>query len=101
MNPKTRRRWFGVLCLLAAIAMLGAGETVLQGRLNALGFVAYWLLCFVVTVLAMGVALLDARAVREETQTEQRALFENTLQRIQEEKARPARAAESPRSKSP
>lgn len=93
MNSKTRRRWFGVLCLLAAIAMLVAGETVLKGRMKALGFVAYWLLCFMATVLAIYAALLDARAVREETQAEQRALFENTVHKIQEEKARKARDA--------
>jgi Na+/melibiose symporter-like transporter len=90
MNLKTRRRWFGALCLLAAIAMLVAGETMLKGRLGALGFFAYWCLCFVATVLAIGVALLDVRAVREETKAAQRALFENTLQKIQEEKARKA-----------
>ncbi len=91
MNTKTRRRWFGALCVLAAIAMLVAGETVLKGRLSALGFVAYWLGCFVVTALAICAALLDARAVREETHAEQRALFENTVRKIQEEKARKAR----------
>ena len=101
MNAKIRRRWFGALCLLAALAMLVAGETVLQGRLKALGFIAYWLVCFVVTVLAIGAALLDARAVREETQTEQRALFESTLQEIQEKKARQGRATETRRNKSP
>ena len=93
MNTKARRRWFGALCLLAAMAMLVAGETLLKGRLSALGFVAYWLVCFVVTVLAVYAALADARAVRQETQAEQRALLEATLQRIQEEKARKARDA--------
>ena len=88
MNSRTRRRWFGALCLLAAIAMLVADETVLKGRMSALGFVAYWLICFVVTVMAIYAALADARAVREETQAEQRALFESTVQKIQEEKAR-------------
>lgn len=97
MNAKTRRRWFGALSLLAAIVMLVAGETVLKGRLSALGFVAYWLVCFVATVLAIYAALLDARAVREETRAEQRALFENTVQKIQEEKARKARDAANPR----
>ena len=88
MNPKTRRRWFGALCLLAAIAMLIAGETVLKGRLSALGFLFFWLVCFVITVLAMYAALVDARAVREETHAEQRALFESTLQKILDEKTR-------------
>lgn len=97
MNTKTRRRWFGALCLLAAIVMLVAGETVLKGRLSALGFVAYWLGCFVVTMLAIYVALLDARVVREETHAEQRALIENTVRKIQEEKAR--KAGDAARSK--
>jgi membrane protein implicated in regulation of membrane protease activity len=99
-NSKTLRRCFGALCLLAAIAMLVAGETVLKGRLSALGFVAYWLVCFVVTVLAIYAALLDARAVRLETQAEQRALFESTLQKIQAEKARKARDAASSQNQS-
>jgi len=68
--------------------------------LSALGFVAYWLGCFVVTVLAIYAALLDARAVREETHAEQRALIENTVRKIQEEEARKAREAESSRNKS-
>ena len=93
MNTKARRRWFGTSCLLAAMAMLVAGETLLKGRLSALGFVAYWLVCFVVTLLAVYAALADARAVRLETQAEQRALFEATLQRIQDENARRAREA--------
>ena len=100
LNTKTRRRWFGTLCLLAAMAMLVAGETLLKGRLSALGFVAYWLVCFVATVLAVYAALADARAVRQETQAEQRALLEATLQRIQEEKARKARDAAGSQNKS-
>ncbi|HEU0038345.1 MAG TPA: hypothetical protein VFR76_03640 [Verrucomicrobiae bacterium] len=100
MNTKARRRWFGALCLLTALAMLVAGETLLQGRLRALGFVAYWLVCFVVTLLAVCAALADARALRQETQAEQRALFEATLQRIQEEKARKARDAAGSQNKS-
>ena len=100
MNTKTRRRWFGSLCLLVAIVMLVAGETVLKGRLTALEFVAYWLVCFVATVLAICAALLDARAVREEAHAEQRALIENAVRKIQEEEARKAREAESSRNKS-
>lgn len=92
-NSKARRRWFGALYLLAAIAMLVAGETVLKGRLSALAFVAYWLVCFIATVLAVCAALLDVRAVRLETREEQRALFESTVGKIQEEKARKARDA--------
>jgi len=99
-NVKTRRRWFGAFCLLAAIGMLVAGETVLKWHLTALGFVAYWLGCFVVTLLAVYAALLDARVVRQETQAEQRALFESTLQKIEEEKTRKTGDATRPRNQS-
>jgi hypothetical protein len=48
--------------------------------------VAYWLLCFVLSALALCIALLDARALRRETRDEQRALFESALRQIDQEK---------------
>ena len=102
LEAKTRRRWFGALCLLVAIAMLVVETTALKGRI--VGFVAlgYWLVCFLFTVIAIGVALLDLRAVQTETRAEHRALFESTLQKIKEEapKSKPAGEKESPDSKS-
>ena len=85
-NAKARRRWFGALCLLTAISMLVAGETVLKGRLSAVGFLLYWIGCFVVTALAALTALRDAARVRAESRLEQRTLFEETLRRIESEK---------------
>lgn len=85
-NAKSRRRWFGTLCLLAAGAMLVAGETVLKERLSMLAFVFYWLGCFVFTVLAICAALLDARALRQESRDQQRTLFEDTLGKIERKK---------------
>lgn len=86
LNAKARRRWFGTLCLLTAIGMLVAGETVFKGRLSALGFLLYWTGCFVVTGLAALTALRDAACVRAESRQEQRALFEETLRKIEAEK---------------
>lgn len=87
-----RRRWFGGGCLALAIALLVAGETILQGRLGPAGFVAYWLLCIVCTSLAVGVALLDARAVRQEIAEQQRALIEDAVRVIERRnKSRPSR----------
>jgi hypothetical protein len=86
LNAKARRRWFGTLCLLTAIGMLVAGETVFKGRLSALGFLLYWTGCFVVTSLAALTALRDAASVRAESRQEQRALFEETLRKIEAEK---------------
>lgn len=82
LDSKSRRRWFGFLCLLAAIGMLVAGETMLKGLLSALAFLA----CFGFTILAIFAALADARALRQETRKQQRALFENTLGHIGPEK---------------
>lgn len=86
LSAKARRRWFGALCLIAAIGMLAAGETVLKGRLSPLGFLCYWAGCFVIAALAAMAALLDAACVRAESRREQRALFEETLRRIEAEK---------------
>ncbi len=86
VKAKTRRRWFGALCLLTAVGMLVAGETVLKGRLSPVGFLLYWIGCFVVTALAATAALLDAARVRAESRHEQRVLFEETLRKIESEK---------------
>jgi hypothetical protein len=85
-TAKTRRRWFGALCLLAAIVMLITGETTPSERLDGVGFVIYWLACFVFATLAMLAAILDARALRREARAEQRELLENTLEGIPEAK---------------
>jgi len=86
LNAKARRRWFGTLCLLTAIGLLVAGETVLKGRLSPLGFLLYWTGCFVVTSLAALTALRDAACVRAESRQEQLAFFEETLRTIEAEK---------------
>jgi len=85
-NAKTRRRWFGGLCLLLAAVMLIAGETFLEGRLAGVTLIGYWLGCFVLTALAAGAAVVDAAHVRNEIRDEQRALLERTLQEIEREK---------------
>ena len=92
LDATARRRWFGALVLLAALGMLIGGQTFLKGKLENLGFIIYWLVCFGLTGLAILIALLDARAVARRTHQEQHDLFENTLKQIEAEaKARPRR----------
>ena len=92
LNATGRRRWFGAGVLLAAMVMLVAGQTVLQGRLSDFAFVVYWLICFVLTGLAVLVAFCDARALRHRTGQETRDLLQSTLQDIQREaKSKPRR----------
>jgi hypothetical protein len=86
-NSKNLRRWFGALCLLAAVGMLIAGETVFSGQLSGVALIVYWLGCFVLTAVAAGVALVDAARVRAENRAEQRELLEQTLRQVEREKA--------------
>jgi hypothetical protein len=85
-TSKTRRRWFGGICLLSAVVMLIVGETFLKHRLQPLALVAYWSVCFILTGLAASVAIFDASRVRAEQRDAQRALIESTLQEIEREK---------------
>lgn len=76
------RRLLGLSALVAALAMLVAGQTVLQGRLAGVFFLIYWAACFIFTLLAMVMALRDAQAVRHQTQNEERALLHDTIREI-------------------
>lgn len=82
LDATIRRRILGGVILVAALIMLVLGLTLLWGRLSNMAFLLYWLACIVLTGLAMAVALLDARALRERTRREERALLENTLKDI-------------------
>jgi hypothetical protein len=85
MRPETmsRRRLAGVLFLAGALIMLVVGETLLKSQLKDLSFLVYWLICFVLTGMAILVAFLDASAVRRRTRREARDLLESTLGRIE------------------
>ncbi len=85
LNATSRRRWFGAGVLVAALAMLVAGQTVLQGRLSNLAFVVYWLVCFTLTGLAVLIAFYDMQALQHRSRNETRDLLESTLQNIQRE----------------
>jgi voltage-gated potassium channel Kch len=82
-DATSRRRWLGILVLIAALGMLFAGETVLQGRLQNVTFVLYWLLCLILTTAAIIIAFLDARALRRQTREEARDLLHSTLKEIE------------------
>jgi hypothetical protein len=80
---KRRRRWLGAISLVIAVLMLIAGETVLKGRFSPWLFIAYWALCFCLTVLAIAVALLDFRSLSARTRADHKALLEETLRGIE------------------
>ena|SRR6266487_1039727 len=73
------RRWLGLFCLTMAGGMLIWGQTVLKPHLEGLGFLVYWAGCFLFTFAAIGIALLDMRAVRQRVRAEQESLIRRTL----------------------
>lgn len=81
------RRWIGGVCLVLAIGLLIAGETLFEGWLGPFGFVLLWTVCFVLTAAAIVIAFADARATTARTVREQRELFDSTLKKIQDEAA--------------
>jgi 4-hydroxybenzoate polyprenyltransferase len=85
LGATARRRWFGAIVLGVALLMLILGQTVLEGRLNGVVFLAYWLICFIFLGLTFVVAFRDVRAVQNEVRSEQRTLLESTLKDIESE----------------
>jgi len=91
MDATARRRWFGSLVLLGAVAMLVCGQTVLEGRLKPWLLVIYWPVCFLLTGLAVIAALRDVRALQNRARQDQRDLLESTLKEIETEARSKAR----------
>jgi len=85
LDARARRRWFGAIALGTALVMLIAGETGLKGRLSALGFLLYWLVCFALTSVAIFAAFLDVRALQNQIRREQKDLLDTTLRKIEKE----------------
>jgi hypothetical protein len=85
LDAAVRGRWLGALFVALALAMLIAGQTVLSERLSPLEFMVYWLVCAVLTGLAMVAALRDLRALQRRNLEEQRRLFHATLEQAANE----------------
>jgi signal transduction histidine kinase len=83
LDATTRRRWFGAIVLGIALLMLILGQTVFEGRLKGVAFLAYWLICFIFVGLTFVVAFRDVRAIQNQVRSEQRTLLESTLKDIE------------------
>ena len=77
------RRWFGVLFLALAFAMLVWGQTVLKPHLDGKAYLIYWLCCFGFTFAAIFTALIDLRATRRQTEIDQKELVDKTLKEFE------------------
>jgi hypothetical protein len=66
------RRWFGLLFLALSFGMLVWGQTFLKNQLQGVGFLIYWSICFLFTLLAIATALLDMLLVRRQCRIDRR-----------------------------
>ena len=75
----SRRRWFGLFFLLLSVGLLVWGQTWLSEALRGWGYIAYWTLCLLVTLVALVLALWDARATRREIRAQQLRILRETF----------------------
>ena len=84
------RRWFGVLFLAVAFAMLTWGQTFLKPYLIGDVLLAYWLVFLMFTCSTVAIGLLDFFEVRRFFRLEQ----DRVRRRLQKAAALKARAAQ-------
>jgi len=77
------RRWWGAFSLAVASGMLIWGQTILAPHLKGLVFLIYWAVCFLFTMAAIFIALIDLRAIRQRVRNEHTELIERTLREIE------------------
>jgi len=82
-NAQAWRRWFGVAFLALSFGMLVWGQTVLKPKLDGVGYVLYWTVCFLLTFLALVTALLDIWCVRRKQRKEHLNLLEKTFTELE------------------
>jgi hypothetical protein len=81
-----------MFCLAVASGMLIWGHTILEPHLKELGFLVYWLICFLFTIASIVIALFDVHAILRNIRRERLELFRHALKDIK--RGTPARGAE-------
>lgn len=84
-SGNTLRRKLGISFLVLAGSMLFWGMTALKSHLAGRAFLYYWLVCFLMTELAIVTAFLDYWAIRRESRKEHRTLINSTLNNLEED----------------
>lgn len=71
-----------MFCLAVASGMLIWGHTVLEAHLKGMGFLVYWIVCFLFTFASIVIALLDVHAMLRNIRRERLELFRHALKDI-------------------
>ncbi len=75
----SRRRWFGLFFLLMSVGLLVWGQTWLRDALKGWAYIGYWMVCLLVTLVALVLALVDVRATRREIRAQQLRILKETF----------------------
>lgn len=81
-----RHRKRGLTFLIVSVVMLILGETVLRSSLSKVPFILYWMVCFLVTFMAIVFAFLDVAGVQRQAREQQRELLDKTIREIARQK---------------
>jgi membrane-bound ClpP family serine protease len=65
----------GAVLLGSSLTMIVLGLTVLADRMENIQFIRYWTWCFLLAILAIGVAVFDMLLVRRAARQTRRRLF--------------------------
>jgi hypothetical protein len=85
-NSDIPHRKRGMTFLIISVVMLILGETVFHSSLSKISFIIYWMVCFVVTGMAVLFAFLDVAGVQRQAREQQRELLEKTIEEIARQK---------------
>jgi hypothetical protein len=84
-----RRRSFGLVVLMVAVAMVVWGQTLLKPFLLGLGFIFYWLACLLCVTIVMATALVDIWVIRRRIRRHREEMFKQALMEIELQTGRP------------
>ena len=85
-NTGIRHRKRGMTFLIISVLMLILGETLLRSSLSKVPFLIYWMVCIVITFMAIVFAFLDVAGVQRQAREQQRELLEKTIREIARQK---------------
>ena len=85
-NTDIPHRKRGMTFLIISVVMLVLGETVLRSSLGKIPFLIYWMVCFIITAMAILFAFLDVAGVQRHAREQQRELLEKTIHEIARQK---------------
>jgi len=80
-------RLVAMIAICLALVLVILAVTLLESILSGVALLGYWLVCLMLTMVALVSAWLELKRVQARGRAEQRALLEKTLREVQHEKS--------------